>query len=542
MYVPIKIFKLYLIITLISLAFLGNTAPITLNSEFHDTVLTSSLQITAKTDQQTYLLRQKITIEGNITQDGTPASDLLVIIQVENPKGTPIAYRTLTIGEPTQTWLVNITNIFLMDMSGNMINTAKIGTQIQVGVTVHNYQVTPRDAYITVTLFDANMVPLQVGYWIGTLEPRETISPRFSIYIPKSACTGKALITANVYDREPKEGGTALCPEKTIYFCLSKAQQGLFEYPSLPPPPPQTTPGAYNTYLRVSPDPMAGEYTIYVTAQAGLTLISSTSTTFNVENSWGYPPQASFIYWPASPYENMTVKFDASSSTAEGFNDTIIRYEWDFGDGTPKVIKEGNPPDPTVTHRYLESNQYIITLNVTDSEGLWSTTSKPITVYPEFGPSANFTWTPETPRVNNTVTFNASSSKEGWSKLKGDYSPIISYTWNFSDGTGNITVTEPLINHTFTQPGNYTVTLTVIDDVGRTDSITKKIEILNVTAKELDLNGDNVIDGSDLIIVARAYGSYPGHPDWNPIADINKDDVVDGSDMIMVARHYGEDP
>jgi hypothetical protein len=48
----------------------------------------------------------------------------------------------------------------------------------------------------------------------------------------------------------------------------------------------------------------------------------------------------------------------------EGFNDTIIRYEWDFGDGTPKIIKEGNhanPPDPTVDHQFVNRNTYLVT-------------------------------------------------------------------------------------------------------------------------------------------------------------------------------------
>jgi len=247
----------------------------------------------------------------------------------------------------------------------------------------------------------------------------------------------------------------------------------------------------------------------------------------------------------------MTVEFDASSSTPEGFDDTITRYEWDFGDGTPKVIKEGSPPDPTVTHNYMEPNQYITTLNVTDNEGLWSTTSKPITIYPEFGPTANFTWTPETPIIDETITFDASNSKEGWSKIRGDFSPIVSYTWNFSDGTGNITVFTPQINHNFAQPENYTVTLTITDDVDRSDSVWTIVEVLNVTLKDYDLNGDNQIDGRDLAIVAWSYGSYgpdflyPGsspHPRWNPVADINDDNQVDGRDITPIAKHYGEDP
>jgi len=54
-----------------------------------------------------------------------------------------------------------------------------------------------------------------------------------------------------------------------------------------------------------------------------------------------------------------------------------------------------------------------------------------------------------------------------------------------------------------------------------------------------DINGDGVVDGKDLIIVAKALGSYPSHPRWNSIADINHDDEVNGADMVIVAGNFG---
>jgi hypothetical protein len=58
-------------------------------------------------------------------------------------------------------------------------------------------------------------------------------------------------------------------------------------------------------------------------------------------------------------------------------------------------------------------------------------------------------------------------------------------------------------------------------------------------SKPGDLNGDGVVDGKDLIIVAKALGSYPGHPRWNPIADVNLDNEVNGADMVIVAKNFG---
>jgi PKD repeat protein len=553
--------KLLTIAFLITLQLILATANMQCSIEENPIMINSpspAITITAKTNKPTYLLRQKVTVEGNITQDSNPATDLLVLVQITDPKSQSITYRTLTIGNPTQTWLVNITNIFILDWANNPINTAKIGVKpgIQVGMTLYNWQVTKREVYATITVFDANMVPLQLGMWTITIDPLSTVSLRTSVYIPTWACTGKALICANAYTKEPKDGGIALCQEKTEYFCISKTQQGLMEYPTLPPPPPQNTPGKYQTQITLPPDPQAGTYTIYTVAQASPTERSSNSTTFTVENSQGYPPQASFAYWPAKPYENQTVEFDASSSTPEGFNGTITTYTWNFGDGTSPITET----DPYINYTYLNAGTYIVTLNVTDNEGLWSTTSKPITIYPEFGPTANFTWTPTTPIVNQTIAFDASNSTLGWSKTRGDYSPITNYAWNFSDGTGIINTATPTITHNYTQPGNYTVTLKITDADGRTAQASALVEVLNVTAKECDINGDGLIDIKDMLEVKKGFGAIlitdPGDPRygqyWHPTpctfcphppqCDVDKNHLIEIKDMLMVKSKFGQDP
>jgi len=55
-----------------------------------------------------------------------------------------------------------------------------------------------------------------------------------------------------------------------------------------------------------------------------------------------------------------------------------------------------------------------------------------------------------------------------------------------------------------------------------------------------DLNGDGKVDIKDLVIVAEAFGSFPGHPRWNSKADVNQDSKVDMQDMLLVASHFGE--
>jgi len=501
----------------------------------------SSLNLTVQTDKQTYTLRQKVQINGTITLDGAPATDLLVNIQINDPLGI-VAARTLQIGYPNQTWPINITSITLTDTGNNPINTAKLGSTVIAGATIKNLQMTSRTVFGVITIFDANTIPIAEYHFADTLDPQQTSTSRFSFEIPKWATTGKALITCNVYSNEPKLAGIALTTESTMYYCLSKTQQGLIEYPPVPPPQPQNTPGKYEMYITLPPDPRPGTYSIHALAQKSPTTIYLTSTTFTVQDSTGYPPQASFGFTPMKAYVNMSINLDASFSTPEGSGDKITRIEWDFGDGSPKVIVTGNPPNPFTTHAYQQSGTFVATLNVTDGEGLWGSCSKPITVYPEFGPTANFTWTPTIPFDIDVVTFDASGSTPGWCANTQRFSPIQTYIWNFGDGTTN-TTTNTTTTHMFGASGNYTVTLTVIDADGRQGSTLKTVEVLNSTGvKTYDVNGDGKIDLKDVYRVAKAYGSFPGHPKWDPACDFNKDDKVDLKDYYPVCKHYGEDP
>jgi hypothetical protein len=59
-----------------------------------------------------------------------------------------------------------------------------------------------------------------------------------------------------------------------------------------------------------------------------------------------------------------------------------------------------------------------------------------------------------------------------------------------------------------------------------------------------DCNGDGVVDDKDIAIVAAAFGSVPGSPNWDLRADVKHDptnvNVVNQKDTALVALHYGE--
>lgn len=100
----------------------------------------------------------------------------------------------------------------------------------------------------------------------------------------------------------------------------------------------------------------------------------------------------------------------------------------------------------------------------------WYPLMYPWVPVPPVYPVAIFTWSPLEPIRNLPATFNASKSY----KINGT---IISYNWNFGDE--NITTrTNPIIIHTFVNPGNYTVTLTATDNEGYTNSTSHLVRVL----------------------------------------------------------------
>ena len=74
---------------------------------------------------------------------------------------------------------------------------------------------------------------------------------------------------------------------------------------------------------------------------------------------------------------------------------------------------------------------------------------------------ASFTFTPATPRVLDTVTFNASTTTNGGTAC----GQLCSYEWNFGDGT---TGSGQVITHQYRSISTFPVALTVTDQRGAT--------------------------------------------------------------------------
>jgi hypothetical protein len=82
-------------------------------------------------------------------------------------------------------------------------------------------------------------------------------------------------------------------------------------------------------------------------------------------------------------------------------------------------------------------------------------------------PNAEFTYSPEKPRINEEITFDGSGSTDEDGK-------IVKFDWNFGDGGVD---TGKIVTHAYSLPGNYRITLTVKDNQEATDKITLNIPV-----------------------------------------------------------------
>jgi PKD repeat protein len=153
------------------------------------------------------------------------------------------------------------------------------------------------------------------------------------------------------------------------------------------------------------------------------------------------------------------VTFDGSGSS--DLDGTIVSYVWDFGDGNTGT---GETP----SHIYDAAGSYTVLLTVTDNDGETDTAS----VMADIGPVPNVPPTadangPYTGEVGNPVTFDGSASSDP----DGN---IVSYDWDFGDGN---TGTGETPSHIYDAASSYTVSLTVTDDGGETDTATTLADI-----------------------------------------------------------------
>jgi parallel beta-helix repeat protein len=176
-----------------------------------------------------------------------------------------------------------------------------------------------------------------------------------------------------------------------------------------------------------------------------------------------------------------------------------IEQSWD--DGYPSGgnywsdYESINPNATEIDHTGLWNTPYVLDPNNQDNYPLIQPLYQPIQ-----GPTANFTYSQATVKVEEQIVFNASSSLAG---SNGTYpTPITGYVWDFGDG--NVTPTaQPIIEHSYSFGGAFNVTLTVTDSQDLTSSCSNTITVMMPTALSISTNSTSSVLG----YIVNIYGN-----------------------------------
>jgi serine protease len=187
----------------------------------------------------------------------------------------------------------------------------------------------------------------------------------------------------------------------------------------------------------------AGTYHVMIRAYStysGVSLVGSyTAGVANVA------PNASFT----SNCNDLSCSFNASgSSDSDG---SIASYSWSFGGSGVNA-----------SNTYNSAGTYSVTLTVTDNDGATDTSTSSVTVTAppvNVAPTASFT----SSCTDLACSFNASGSSDS------DGS-IANYSWSFGGSGVNA-------SNTYASAGTYSVTLTVTDNDGATDTSSSNVTV-----------------------------------------------------------------
>jgi peptide/nickel transport system substrate-binding protein len=194
------------------------------------------------------------------------------------------------------------------------------------------------------------------------------------------------------------------------------------------------------------------------------------------------PPTAVAVASATTTSPGTPVEFNAESSW--DLDGQIVAYSWDFGDGAQGTAAR-------MTHAYSTYGSYIAILTVTDNRGATANNDvyliriQALPVSPPqslSSPPVAVILTDGNARAPGTaVSFDGSSSWE-WTDvggmLVGLNGPALSYNWDLDgDGVSDSTAANP--THSFAQPGNFPVELTVTSSTtGLTATTINTIRIL----------------------------------------------------------------
>jgi PKD repeat protein len=180
------------------------------------------------------------------------------------------------------------------------------------------------------------------------------------------------------------------------------------------------------------------------------------------------PPIARATASTGAVVQGDSISFDASASHA--VVGSKLTYEWNFNDATTATSAQ-------VTHKFSIAGSGFVALIVTDERGARSVATINIGVVgsKQEIPTAAVNGPSGSVAAGQSVAFDASQSAPAASP-SGDR--LVSYAWDFGDGTALQTTTTPTTSHAYSMPGQYTVTLQAINQEGIPAQVTLLVQVI----------------------------------------------------------------
>ncbi|HET6404388.1 MAG TPA: PKD domain-containing protein [Candidatus Thermoplasmatota archaeon] len=175
--------------------------------------------------------------------------------------------------------------------------------------------------------------------------------------------------------------------------------------------------------------------------------------------------RAPFVALAEPALVGTAIRLSASASDPDG---RIVAYQWELGDGATATTSA-----PTLTHRYGSRGLFTANVTAVDDAGATARAST-LVVVANLPPLADFAWEPAEPSILDVVTLTDTSE---------DLDGALAWrTWTLGD---NATRDEERVAHRFATRGPHAVTLSVLDDLGATTSVTKVVHVRNLPPEPL---------------------------------------------------------
>jgi len=176
-----------------------------------------------------------------------------------------------------------------------------------------------------------------------------------------------------------------------------------------------------------------------------------------------------------------------TAQATDSGNDTLL-YTWDFGDGSSQLSGD------SVTYAYGDNGSYSVTVTVDDGDG-GSVSLSVVVAIANVAPVIDSVAGPATGLEGDALQWTVQASDAGTDDT-------LSYAWDFGDGSAVESGASP--SHSYSDEGQYTITVVAADDDGASVSATTVVQVLNVAPTIVSITAPQGDEGSVAVMLAVA--------------------------------------